>query len=598
MKKLGFASAMVLVLSAAALGCSADYADGIAEEAPPPADSLPPEATPGDPVATSEPVSTDPPRDVFDVDGDGWTSFTGAKDTRYIHVSSSAGNDSNDGLTKATPVKTIAKARTLMRNDMPDWMLLKRGDVWAESLAPASKSWTLSGRSQKEPMVIGAYGDGARPRLDTGKSSGFTVVRLGAASEVHDLLIIGIHFRATARIVGAAGFDSDSTPDGINFLGAGRDFLVEDCYLESYGNGIVLQGDTTEPRFLRNAAVRRNVVVDSYKKAALGHSQGLYVARTKSLVIEGNVFDHNGWHDTIPGAQKTQFNHDAYVQADVDGLRAQDNFFLRASSYGIEAKGGGRNDVVDNVFSDDAQGMEWGISRGGVTPNQKGASGRIAGNAIFEGRDIATNNAQGQGIEIGNANTGGVVVEDNIIAHSKSAGPYGHGIILDTTFPGSIGIAKIAVRRNTVVDWPNPLYVSGAFSNIKEASIEDNTFVDQAARAKTIPVVVVPGDPPAAIAFARNTYASANPANQFFSLGLTRVALPAWVTASSEVAASTIAPKLVDDKRDLATYMGTLGKPATKDAFFAALRGQSKTVWSKELMTRAVLGYVRAGYKR
>src|SRR5579872_362178 len=71
----------------------------------------------------------------------GWTVFTPVSGsgscsagtytgTCIYYVSSSAGNDANDGLSPATAVKTIAKGRSLMRDGFPDWLLLNRGDVW------------------------------------------------------------------------------------------------------------------------------------------------------------------------------------------------------------------------------------------------------------------------------------------------------------------------------------------------------------------------------------------------------------------------------------------------------------------------------------
>ena len=92
-------------------------------------------------------------------DDQGWTSFTASADTRVIYVSSSAGSDGNNGLSPDAPVKTIAKAKSLMRDNMPDWMLLKRGDVFANQ---SFGDWTLRGRSESERMVLGAVGEGVQ----------------------------------------------------------------------------------------------------------------------------------------------------------------------------------------------------------------------------------------------------------------------------------------------------------------------------------------------------------------------------------------------------------------------------------------------------
>src|SRR5262249_30231035 len=86
------------------------------------------------------------------LDGNGWTVFTASSDTRKIYVSSSMGNDFNSGLSPSTPVKTIAKGLSLLRDGYPDWLLLKKGDSWIEG-----NQLRVSGRSASEPMVISSY---------------------------------------------------------------------------------------------------------------------------------------------------------------------------------------------------------------------------------------------------------------------------------------------------------------------------------------------------------------------------------------------------------------------------------------------------------
>src|SRR5262249_43838781 len=80
-------------------------------------------------------------------------------DTRILYVSSSTGNDFNNGLSPSTPVKTIAKGLALLRNGYPDWLLLKKGDSWTEGNQLPNGA---SGRSAAEPTVIGSY-DPASP---------------------------------------------------------------------------------------------------------------------------------------------------------------------------------------------------------------------------------------------------------------------------------------------------------------------------------------------------------------------------------------------------------------------------------------------------
>ena len=77
------------------------------------------------------------------------SGITGKK----YYVSSSAGNDANDGLSEATPFKTITKAmETAIKGDA---VLLKRGDMWRERI------------NTKAGTVMTAYGTGAKPIINS-----------------------------------------------------------------------------------------------------------------------------------------------------------------------------------------------------------------------------------------------------------------------------------------------------------------------------------------------------------------------------------------------------------------------------------------------
>ncbi len=83
-----------------------------------------------------------------------YSKITGKK----IYVSSSIGNDANDGLTENTPVKTIAKANTLA--SYGDGILLKRGDMWRGGVD------VVSG------VTYTAYGEGAKPFINASPENG------------------------------------------------------------------------------------------------------------------------------------------------------------------------------------------------------------------------------------------------------------------------------------------------------------------------------------------------------------------------------------------------------------------------------------------
>ena len=84
--------------------------------------------------------------------------WSGVAPATTYYVSSSAGSDANNGTSVASAWKTLAKVngQTFQAGDS---ILLKRGDVWNESLVPPS-----SGASAN-PITFDAYGTGAAPNM-------------------------------------------------------------------------------------------------------------------------------------------------------------------------------------------------------------------------------------------------------------------------------------------------------------------------------------------------------------------------------------------------------------------------------------------------
>lgn len=121
------------------------------------------------------------------VGADGWTVFNGTPGTGTCGDASSTysgtcvvyvANSGNDATCKAQalpvtstpayPCATPTKAQTLLRDNSPDWMLLKKGDTWNGGMSGAASGlWWKNGRSAAEPMLISSYGTGARPQFKT-----------------------------------------------------------------------------------------------------------------------------------------------------------------------------------------------------------------------------------------------------------------------------------------------------------------------------------------------------------------------------------------------------------------------------------------------
>ena len=89
------------------------------------------------------------------IDANGWTTFTPSAGSQTIYVSSSTGSDTNSGLSPSSPVATIAKGLSLLRNGSDDQLLLKAGDTFHTSV-----QWPtgLSGMSASQPILFRATG--------------------------------------------------------------------------------------------------------------------------------------------------------------------------------------------------------------------------------------------------------------------------------------------------------------------------------------------------------------------------------------------------------------------------------------------------------
>jgi len=205
----------------------------------------------------------------------GWTVFTPSADTRVVFVSSSGGDDHNDGLSPARPKRSIAAGQARLRHGSPDWLLLKRGDVWQENLG----QWKKSGRSLDEPMLVSSYGQGsARPLLQTGSVGGIsTGAGGGSPAHIDDLAVVGLHLQAN-------GFSGVGDCVGAQMLQPSSHLLIEDCVFEGYSTNLVFQGYGGRHSDFR---LRRSVIATSRPSA---NGKNASEATTEPLVSGADSF--------------------------------------------------------------------------------------------------------------------------------------------------------------------------------------------------------------------------------------------------------------------------------------------------------------------
>lgn len=374
---------------------------------------------------------------------DGFTELPPTKDSLVFYVSNSTGDDSNDGLSQATPLRTVRAGLSKLRNGFPDHVLFKRGDVWQEGFG----GWKVSGRSAAEPMVIGAYGEGDRPRFDF---SGIAIERHGGTDgpmNTDNLAFVSLHFNGKDHDITQGNTGPTRAPSCINWLRPASNILFEDVRFQYCG--VVVQAEI--PGTVVGWRFYRSQFLDSYASDG-EHQECIYLNGVSAFAIEESMFDLCGWHPKVPAAVPTIYNHCIYWQKNgpTDGL-VRGNIIMRGASHGVQMRSSGR--VLGNVF---ARNAIQGFLADDVTSGD--AFGEAIGNVFVESEDTlpreghpATGNAvvpRGWGWELITTMRASVntrfVMKDNIFSHCRGTGTC-------TTVPAEFRNAEIS--SNIVWDW-------------------------------------------------------------------------------------------------------------------------------------------------
>jgi hypothetical protein len=511
-------------------------------------------------------------------DPTGWTPLIKSADTRVVYVSSSEGSDLNNGLSESTPVKTIAKGKSLVRMGYPDWLLLKSGDEWEESLG----RWNLYGRSESERLVVSSYGEGPRPLLKCGGEEGLSAI----SNEAAHAMLTDLDFWAHTRDPSQPGFDPTKGDPGVFVLGAAEDLTIEGCRFRFFTTGVILQDfDGGKPV---NVRVRRNVVADSYSTTS--HSQGLFARGCKSLLIEENLFDHNGWHETIPDAEPTMFNHNCYLNgkegsSQMIDLVVRGNIFANGSSFGMnsrgEAPGAQQNALVeDNLFLRNANGLSHGAYANGGIVNLT-----VRNNVFMElGRSL---NGTKQSLGLLLESAYGVVIEGNVFAKK----PYDSTSFAISLYKKGFSYRDIRIDSNVVWDWYKGRIVVNPTA-LEDVVVSNNTLKDPYG-VKELQYLELGAT---GIEYRGNQYNSVGRQDERFRVDDRFADLSGWVSATGAVNESEAPISLYDPTRDVAKYDLETGGSGTVEGFLARARLMSRDDWDESLSGTAATAWLREGY--
>jgi cell division protein FtsB len=465
-------------------------------------------------------------------DSGGWTVIQLSADARKIYVSSSTGNDANDGLTEQTPVKTIKKGFSLTRWLFPDHLLLARGDRWRDEqigwIAGINGGTARSGRSESELFVFGDYGDPALPNpvVETKPSTILHGAVLsqggGGGGGGNFIALLNIDHYAYSRDPDNPAFDPTTVGirhEGLSLLNPIDYFLIEGCDFSFYTNNNIMPVSGQRKVVVRRTNLRNNYSINS-------HSQGLYTQNVANLILEDPWFDHNGYNEQVAGAVRTQFNHGLYHSAVAGNgpLTVNGAIFSRNSNNGFTANWGG--DILNVLSMRNAIGFH-------VKDRVDGQTSTIKDTVVTESEDLSASSFMGWGITFGDMDAPGlplspIVASGVIMAHNASAGNNQSGYSFANEPSG------ITVKDGAIHKWANPLY----------GNPEGNTNV---------------------------------------------------VTGMLIDAAGTL-NLFNDPTRTVSKYMVTQGKTASNDAFYDELRKQRKGNWRLEYTAKAVFDYMKLGF--
>lgn len=498
------------------------------------------------------------------MDAAGWTVVTPASDTRIIHVSSSSGNDSNDGLDPSRPVRTIDKARSLVRDNSADWMLLRRGDTFG-SLG----EWKKSGRSQQEPIYISAYGSGARPQINSGTGTGFFTYANGSR-RINNVILSSISFFADTY----NHSNGNGATAGIRLTCPGDGILIEDVLVRGYKDNVVFDAVSAS---LTNVTLRRSVIVDAHAGSGVGngHSQGVYVGPNQgNITIEQNVFDHNGWRPGV-SSDRTYYNHNIYTQTGSHAV-IRGNIVSRAAFYGVKLNGTGT--VEGNLFIRNSESV------------YLESAATVQKNVITEAVDMP---AAGWGVGINTQKSPQATIRDNLVTKLLSAGAAGvAGVQLfnnGTPFRGT-------VESNVVYNWRNGLLNMTPGAGTGSVTIRNNEL--QMTASDTAAGDHRSGSAQSTFVYSGNKYAAGTRTSSANRVSGSFQSLSQWVAKTGESGASYQQISYPDPSRDIPRYAASVNAGSTTESFISAARGMARTSYNPAITASAASSWIWQGFGR
>jgi len=356
--------------------------------------------------------------------------------------------------------------------------------------------------------------------------------------------------------------------------------LIEDCKIERYNTGLVIQAIGGRHT---NVRLRRSVVIDSFAVND-GNPQGLYCVNTDGFLIEGSLFDTNGWQPSIPGATADIFSHNIYIDTDNSDVTVRGNIIANGASHGVQMRSGGV--CHNNLFARNSIAL---MMAGGSGPQLNTAHATL--NVITDGKDIDVANPRGWGIDF-NDIVGGEM-RRNLIANNTD----GHlpiPILLDGGGFGG-GVHNVTVLNNIIWNWGGSMWFTGESNELTNIDFSSNEIQNGIDGSFLVDHFTLSNH--ASVTSSGNKFFSdvADPDGWMHQAGLLQ-SVPEWKQDVGDDSSSMGRSDFFDPNRLVADYSASIGGVASHDGFMSEARKQSRVYWRRRYTAHAVNHYLRSGF--
>ena len=291
------------------------------------------------------------------------------------YISSSQGNDSNNGTSSSSAWQTLTKLQSVLPSAVPgDRFLFKSDDIWTERAGVKTTYSGTVGLDLKDVhgisnnyITIGSYGNGANPtfnftstgaeiQLEGCRYTNIQNLNLTTTSSPGNRPLWGIHcvgsINGGAHHIVISNCTINNLWEGARFQDAVHNIIIENCNITNnfgispesanYTMGIFMFADSMTVRNCYFNNNGRSVANDPG-----GHDHDLYCQWSNYLIIENNKFHHSGWSSmAITG------NHIVIRGNDVSGC-----YWDLMNTGGYEDRGCTDVLIENNYFHDGRRGI-------------------------------------------------------------------------------------------------------------------------------------------------------------------------------------------------------------------------------------------------